>query len=521
MRFILIFLVTLFHLSSSAQVWNKTKHDFGKVKSWNSPPAYYIITNDTKQPFTFLPISYNVRLQVSIPVQTLKPGEKTVVEVRYYTDKYGRFGFDFPIFISTQRQPLLLSINGDIASFHPNAYNVCPRIDDREANVSQQQFTHQMEVIDAQTGQPITDYKLTLKTRYSSENFRSKHSQLSIQRQKPELAIIKVTKEGYAPYTAEEYINRNTGGTLVQLTPLPKTSEPVASVTPPIENSRKPTPEPKSNPKLDLRTTLKNRKIETPKEDQETEVVAQEKEEDYFDFKKKETEPKEPAVVKSPRPTSKPVTPTTPTAQVSKDTAVFTSDGKLNTLRFANNHLIFVIDISASMDKPNKLPLLKYSMLQLIAVLRADDKVTIITYHSEIDVLAEAISGANKSVLEETINGLKAKGQSYGQEALDVAYEKANRHFINNGNNEIILVSDGLFNTPNFKEKNIYRRVKRGYDKEQIRFSSIAFGKNPNAKEFMEMMAANGKGNYMLVVDENAVDRALVNTVMMHSEIKK
>jgi Mg-chelatase subunit ChlD len=199
------------------------------------------------------------------------------------------------------------------------------------------------------------------------------------------------------------------------------------------------------------------------------------------------------------------------------DTADYDQDGSLNEAKFAFNHIVFLIDISSSMKKPDKLPLLKQSMLQMIQVLRPQDKVSVITYGTSSEVLVDALSGANKAELTAVIQALVARGQSYGVDGVDMAYELAKANIIEEGNNEIILASDGVFNSRNFKENKLYRKamIQKGmYD---VRLSTIGFGNTSKALTFLETLADRGDGSFLRITSDVDAESALTENIMKHS----
>ena len=112
----------------------------------------------------------------------------------------------------------------------------------------------------------------------------------------------------------------------------------------------------------------------------------------------------------------------------------------------APSNLVFLIDASGSMDLPNKLPLLKSGFRLLVKNLRDNDTVSIVTYGNTISVLMEGISGKYKDSILKTIEGIEADGPTPGEAGLRLAYEVVRRQYIKDGNNRIILASDGDFN---------------------------------------------------------------------------
>lgn len=462
-----------------AQQMDRTIHHYGKVKDWNNPVAIFNYTNTSSKRQIVLPIAYMGDASVHFQKDEILPGETIEVYVKFYTEDFGRFERELKFYVSTQDEPIVLKIDGKITSFHPDAFTYCPPVN----GASQERvlgFTHKLEVRDAQTNEILTDYDLDI----VSSNYKKKRSidikdlrkgVLELEDLQPNLYEIEVHADDYHSAEKIVYINKNTGSTVIFLQP--ETDKPV----------------------LDL-------EIDIPQDDPveiEEEVIEPEIElvVDADEEEEKDTVVEVVAEV---------------VAEV--DTSVLAEDGTLNDSRYKFNHIVFVIDVSASMRKEEKLPLLKYSMAKLIEVLRAEDKVTIITYSSSVDVLADHVSGDQKEQLLAVILALEAKGSSYGSEALSRAYDIAKDKFIEEGNNEVILASDGLFNSSNFKESKVYRKAWWQHKVNKVRLSTIAFGKSKNALKFMKNAAKSGGGSYLQIPDKKTATDVLVDNIMEHSK---
>lgn len=118
-------------------------------------------------------------------------------------------------------------------------------------------------------------------------------------------------------------------------------------------------------------------------------------------------------------------------------------------------NLVFLIDVSGSMDQPNRLPLLQQSFKLLVANLRNTDSVSIVVYGGNVGIKLPATSGAEKDKINDAIDKLSAGGDTPGEYAIKTAYEMAEKSFIPNGNNRIILATDGDFNVGQNTDKEL------------------------------------------------------------------
>lgn len=461
----MILSVMFFWSAGIGQVLDKNVHHFGKLKDWNNPLAVFLYTNISTQTQSFLPIAYMEDISVSFEKDKVLPGETVEVYVRYYTESFGRFEKKVDFYVNTEAQAMELMVDGKIVSFHPDAFSYCPRADGRSEEF-ELGFIHEVEVRDIKTNEVLIDYSIVLNS--ASQNFKKNVGEKDLERgryvvkkMRPNLFEIKVKKEGYVYYEQLHYINRNSGLTRVYLS-----QDPDHQVDPELE---------------DAIVKDNSDTLFVPVDSiVEVEVVEE--------------------------------------ITIVADSNEIIDNGSLNNALFNFNHIVFVIDVSASMRKEEKLPLLKYSMAKLIEVLRENDRVTIITYSSSVNVVVDNLSGANKEAILDAILALEAKGSSYGSEALNSAYDLAKEHFLEDGNNELILASDGLFNSSDFKEGKVYRKAWWNYKKNNLRLSTIAFGKSKSALDFMEKSANYGGGNYIQIPDKTVASEVLVQNIMEHSK---
>ena len=463
----------------------RTYQDFGKVKQWNNPIFEVSYTNTSGKEQLFLPIAYQYDVLVKYGKDKLSPGETTNISIQYFTEEFGRFTREVDVYVSTQNSPIKFTLSGNIQSFHPDAFTVCPRIDNSRL-AENPQFIHTIRVIDAETKEPISDFEITIKTKYSKEAFISDNSVVSLKREKPDFYQFIVDHEEYKIAREELYIARNTEETVIELN-REKVDE--------IEDE------------FDFTAVVVN----------EEEVIETEEEEE-IETSEVETVEEEVAEVQITEVVDTPLVEIVSEPIISLvDSQDFADDGTLSNVKYAYNHLVFLIDISGSMKHEDKLPLLKYSMYQMIAVLRPEDKVTIITYSTKAKVLVDGMSGANKAALKEAVQQLRAQGQSYGKEGLDMAYEIALANFISEGNNEIILASDGVFNSKGFNENKLLRNVAKQSRDNEIMLSAIGFGKSKLALSFLERLASKGDGSFIKIKSEKQAESVLVENMMQHS----
>ena len=173
----------------------------------------------------------------------------------------------------------------------------------------------------------------------------------------------------------------------------------------------------------------------------------------------------------------------------------------------AENHLILLLDISGSMQYRDRLPLLKTSLLKLIQHMRAEDRVTVLAYASSVVVLGENISTKDTAKVKAVLQRLGSGGGTDSKNALKRAYEIGKEHFVEGGNNRIILATDGDFNVGE-----LYTLAQK-LAKENMFLSVFCFGKpNKDTDEKLNKLSQKGNGNYQIINIDN-IDDALLEEV--------
>ncbi|HEY1199889.1 MAG TPA: VWA domain-containing protein [Niastella sp.] len=175
-----------------------------------------------------------------------------------------------------------------------------------------------------------------------------------------------------------------------------------------------------------------------------------------------------------------------------------------------NANIVFLIDVSGSMEEPNKLPLVKASMNLLADQLRADDKVAIVVYAGNAGLVLPATSGANKIAIKEAIDQLQAGGSTAGGEGIQLAYKVARENFIKGGNNRIILATDGDFNVGASSDDELVSLIEKER-KSGIFLSVLGYGMGNYKDNKMQQLADKGNGNHSYIDNINEARKVLVS----------
>ncbi len=180
----------------------------------------------------------------------------------------------------------------------------------------------------------------------------------------------------------------------------------------------------------------------------------------------------------------------------------------LSTSQLPPANLVFLVDVSGSMDAADKLPLVKQTLRLLTEQLRPQDKVTIITYASGEKLVLEPTAGNQKDKILAVINALQAGGATAGEQAIQLAYQQAEKALVKNGINRILLATDGDFNV-GITDFNSLKGMVAEKRKSGISLTTLGFGTGNYNEQLMEQLADAGDGNYSYIDNKNEAKKVI------------
>jgi Ca-activated chloride channel family protein len=187
-------------------------------------------------------------------------------------------------------------------------------------------------------------------------------------------------------------------------------------------------------------------------------------------------------------------------------------------------NLVFLIDVSGSMQAANKLPLVQQALSMLVEELSENDRVSIVTYAGNAGLVLPPTTGDQKEVIRAAIESLAAGGSTHGSAGIALAYEQAREHFIAGGVNRVILATDGDLNVGITSTTALSDLIKEKA-KEGVFLTVLGFGDGNLQDEKMEAIADNGNGIYAYVDGVREARKVLVeqltgSTVTIAKDVK-
>lgn len=187
--------------------------------------------------------------------------------------------------------------------------------------------------------------------------------------------------------------------------------------------------------------------------------------------------------------------------------AIKASDMQVAELPPAN--LVFLVDVSGSMDRRDGLPLVQGTLKLLVDQLRPQDRVALVTYAGDAQVVLESTAGSEKAKIRAAIDQLAAGGSTAGESGIQLAYQQAQQSFIGKGINRILLATDGDFNV-GISDFETLKQLAADKRQSGVSLTTLGFGTDNYNEQLMEQLADAGDGNYAYIDNLREARKVLV-----------
>ncbi len=445
--------------------------DYGETEKWLSRIDTILITNKGNEPISLLKRQPPDHTQIEWPEGTIEPGSSAIIRMVYAPKTRGPFHVKIPVYYSAAPEPITIHLRGNVVSFAENAFTACPTLGKEETEVS---FLHRGIVLDSLTSQPIEEATVTIST--INENKETNEDGVYEKQIPIGRYTVTASAKHYETKDTTVYLNRNNPFLRFEL---PRTEQaPVSYMdkeeSSPLEEQNK-EPSVRSQPSNPPPAPAPQDTTHSPKEDELPSRQAEE------------------MATREP-----------------EDTVL------LPVNKYKPNNVVFLIDVSTSMDEENKLPWLKLSITNMVRHLREIDKITIVSYATVSHMVLPTTTADKKDKIYEKVNGLEARGRTKASRGLKKAYKEARDAYIEGGNNQVIIASDGEFEELTGSRTKINMKVRWNAFRD-INLSVVGFGQDDEALEFMEGMAEKGNGSTLLIKDKEQAKKALLQEIKQNA----
>lgn len=429
--------------------FDKTEHDFGDLYSGDQRYVDVYLKNNSNKVAFVLSVDKPMEVVYIQKGAMIDPDSSTVIRFQVNKRTKGRFQYKIPVFTSDKNEPTTVTLKGAIKELpsSQNNFTACPNFGQSPAEGNPLDFKLIVETIDKETreklgrstvaiiqnGSPLGKWKTRTNGRFTTQ------IPLGI-------TYFYATHSGYNPAELGQYVNFKQNKVTLELT---RSNELIAEKQ---EDSE-----------------------EIPDDD---EIVISQPEEVNIEELIVENESEEKDSIGEIPPSFN---------ELDKN--------NFDPSLFKPVNVVFVVDVSSSMRQADRLELLKYSMTQLVEMLRPQDKIGLVSYATNTQVLLKPTSGENKEEILEIIQDLKAKGLTAGGAGIKLGYKQAKRNFIKDGKNQVIIVTDGAFN----RNSDNYKRYIKRFLRKDITLSVVGIKSNEHSEESMREAADLGEGRFILI----------------------
>ncbi len=548
--FILVLAQLPFGLLAQNVKWETTTGNFGSIGDWNSPPATFKFTNTGNERLMFLPQRHDREVLVRYPNRAIQPGETGEIEILYYTNQTGPFSRTVEVYSNASNKAEKLTVKGNIKSIYANALTACPSF--HETAPVRSSEPNVVQVVDAATNRPIPNASVEIYDRGIRKAINGTNLDgVAVNWIEPDKYIAVASKEGYEKTEQEIVFTKRDRTQVIYLNrkssaPELNEEEIIASVDnrweepKEVSDERFQTPEPEylgvtTNVLLEEESARPLEEIDfgiTTNEVLAEEVfevsddrfqISEEPAEESFDLgittNDQLDEENRQSIIDNRSP---PIEEAVEAALAKAETAeieeevVLEPEPEFSTEKYRPNNVLLLLDVSGSMNDDRKMDKLKSSIRRLVMMLRSEDVLTMIAYNSDSWVLLPPTPVTDNQPILELVDSLRPYGYTNGVKGMETAYESLETQLIEGGNNQLIIATDGKFNSSKFSENEAVQMVKNNSDK-GIVLSIIGFGEDKEAGRLMKKLADLGEGSFLQVRDNENPTELLAEEIKLRS----
>ena len=462
-KLIIIFILFAFGAVNAQTVFLDQPYELGLLDKSSQRYVDVPIKNTSDKKVFIFRADADKRFQIRYSSKELLPDSTVYMRVQFTPEVKGPFSEKIEVHFSCYTEPKTIKVAG-FTQHIPISSIACPSFSDQDINTSLN-FELEVTVIDEEMREPIQKAQVILikngipveKLITNSKGFVEKEVELG-------LYYFVVSAETYFPTEFVKYVNRNNNVVLVELEKVPEEELVVSETNKPDEAIEDSSEDLFESGEIESKSTVEIIMDEVEEQDTIVEIMVEAEDDPYPNF---------------------------------------------SVNAFKPSNIVFLVDVSKSMAYTGKLDLLKVAMINLAGMLRDVDQITVVSYADNANIILETMPGNNPDTIISIIQGLKARGHTAGGKGMKKAYQKAEEFFISEGNNQVIMATDGGFTQ---KDINPYKLAKK-YKKKGITISIVGVKTNQVQELSLEKVVGLGDGNYVRIKNYDEAQGALIDEI--------
>ncbi len=436
-------------------VTDKTYFDFGEVEKDDIHYVDFKLTNVTQEKIRILRFEKDYGVSARASDELIDPDESVLVRVKYTPKRKGEFKGNLRVFVSSNNEPLILTIEGKAMSVNMDETLDVPEFKEVHEEKADETFPLDIVVLKKEDKSAVEGAQVEIVWNgLMYKNLNTSGEGIVSNDWVADKYYIVVNAEGLGSFESELSIHQSVREFVIELGP----EGTIAQVT------------------IDSADVYETEIVEVEKEDDDVVVI----------------------------------TPPDKVEDKTQENPEFADN------EYKPNNIVFLIDVSVSMKQKGKMNLLKASMIELTDLLRSVDKVAIVTYSSKADLVLESTSAADKDDIKLIIQSLEPQGSTSSAKGVKKAYQVLADNEIKDGNNMIFISTDGAFNLDK-QDKGLLGMARKNAKKGYV-LSVVGIKNEKWTVKNMKLLAEEGNGHYLHISNYNDATTKVVEEVKFHSK---
>lgn len=457
---------------------DRTTYDFGDIYANQDTYVDFVFKNETEKEHYLLRINKPRDVYYLFSAKFIQPDSTIIIRFKINDQIKGKFDHEVEVYFSANPDPIKIRLTGNVKQINNNPMTACPDFNSTPNVTAQTSFQLVVKVIDSLTTEPIKNSKVYIVEKGELVGTYRTNNKGVVVVTIP-LGLYYITAH-HDDYDKDDYFDGYVNATRnFVLLELQRGAEPV----------------------------------EIPEEivvvNEEPEIIEEIPEEIVIQIEEEEPEVIEETI-------QEPIEESLPDPVVVEDIAIDPTpleelpDTLFDDKHFKHTNITFILDVSSSMVSNGKLELLRMSMIELTKILRPNDMVSIIKYSTETEVILKNTSGDEKDLIINTVKELRASGMTAGGTAIKLGYKINKKSHINNGNNIVIMITDGAFNRG---DKDYLKTIESNYLDKGVRFSVVGIKMSEYLTAHMQGIASKGGGAFVQIRNIEEAQTKLIQEI--------